>query len=83
MAQGMADRALQLLELTSLKELAEVNSKEYVRWQSIKRGKARFAVDELEHLTSIYPQYRWWLLTGEELPDIGQIRLEQTSLQKK
>ncbi|MDN6859299.1 DNA-binding protein [Pseudomonas sp. CAN2814] len=72
MAQGMADRALQLLELTSLKDLAEVNSKEYVRWQSIKRKKARFAVDELEQLVALYPQYRWWLITGEPLPEAGQ-----------
>ncbi|MFR0693594.1 hypothetical protein ACLUTX_29660 [Enterobacterales bacterium AE_CKDN230030158-1A_HGKHYDSX7] len=74
MAQGMADRALQLLELTSLKDLAEVNSKEYVRWQSIKRGKARFAVGELEQLAEFYPQFRWWLITGETLPEIGQTK---------
>lgn len=76
MAQRMADRALQLLELTNLKDLAEVNSKGYVRWQSIKRGRARFAVDELEQLAERYPQFRWWLMTGEELPEIGQVRPE-------
>lgn len=73
MAQSMADRAMQLLELTSLKDLAEVNSKEYVRWQSIKRGRARLAVDELEQLAAHYPQYRWWLITGETLPELEQI----------
>ncbi|MCG8911318.1 DNA-binding protein [Pseudomonas sp. DP-17] len=79
MAQGMADRALQLLELTSLKDLAEVNSKEYVRWQSIKRGKARFAVDELEQLAEHYPQFRWWLISGEEMPEQGQISPDHQS----
>lgn len=67
----MTDRALQLLELTSLKDLAEVNSKEYVRWQSIKRGRARFAVDKLEQLADRYPQFRWWLITGEVMPELG------------
>lgn len=50
MANGMADRALRLLNQTSLKELAEVNSKDYVRWQNIKRGKARLGAEELEQL---------------------------------
>ncbi|HIE0259013.1 TPA: hypothetical protein ACXI9I_004917 [Pseudomonas aeruginosa] len=62
MAEGMANRALQLLDQTSLKELAEVNSKDYVRWQSIKRGRARIGAEELEQLGKIYPQYRWWLI---------------------
>lgn len=72
MAEGMANRALQLLEQTSLKELAEVNSKDYVRWQSIKRGRARIGAEELEQLGKIYPRYRWWLMTGEVMPEIGQ-----------
>ncbi|WP_287031321.1 DNA-binding protein [Pseudomonas sp. UBA6310] len=73
MASGMADRALQLLERTSLKELAEVNSKDYVRWQSIKRGRARISAEELEVLGEKYPQFRWWLMTGEVMPDKGQL----------
>lgn len=72
MAEGMANRALQLLDQTSLKELAEVNSKDYVRWQSIKRGRARIGAEELEQLGKIYPQYRWWLMTGEVMPEVGQ-----------
>ncbi|EMM8838506.1 MULTISPECIES: DNA-binding protein [Pseudomonas] len=73
MAESMANRALQLLDQTSLKELAEVNSKDYVRWQSIKRGRARIGAEELEQLGKIYPQYRWWLMTGEVMPEIGQV----------
>jgi hypothetical protein len=76
MAQGMADRALQLLNQTSLKALAEVNSKDYVRWQSIKRGRARIGAEEVEQLGILYPQYRWWLMTGEVMPDKGQVSPE-------
>ncbi|MDL5600242.1 hypothetical protein QS468_46545 [Bacillus subtilis] len=74
MAEGVTDRVLHLLNLTSLKDLAEVNSKEYVRWQSIKRGNARLRADDLEKLSRFYPQFRWWLLTGEVLPEAGQTR---------
>lgn len=76
MANGMADRALRLLNQTSLKELAEVNSKDYVRWQNIKRGKARLGAEELEQLGRLYPQYRWWLMTGEVMPDKEQVSPE-------
>ncbi|UTW07001.1 DNA-binding protein [Pseudomonas benzenivorans] len=72
MSTRMLDRALELLETTSLKDLAEVNSKEYVRWQSIKRGKARISAEEIEQLGTLYPGYRWWLMTGEVMPDKGQ-----------
>lgn len=72
MQKGMADRAFLLLNQTSLKELAEVNSKDYVRWQSIKRGRARIGAEEVEQLGKLYPDYRWWLMTGEVMPDKGQ-----------
>ncbi|WP_312373860.1 DNA-binding protein [Stutzerimonas nitrititolerans] len=72
MTDGVSDRALLLLEATSLKELAEVNSKEYVRWQNIKRGKARISAEEIEALANLYKNYRWWLITGEVMPDKGQ-----------
>jgi hypothetical protein len=68
----MLDRVLKLLDATSLKDLAEVNSKEYVRWQSIKRGKARISAEEIDQLGKLYPRYRWWLMTGEVMPDKGQ-----------
>jgi hypothetical protein len=68
----MHDRVLKLLDETSLKELAEVNSKEYVRWQSVKRGRARISTEEIEQLSKVYPSYRWWLMTGEVMPDKGQ-----------
>jgi hypothetical protein len=72
MAGDIANRAIQLLNQTSLKALAEVNSKDYVRWQSIKRGKARIGAEEIELLGEKYPKYRWWLMTGEVMPDKGQ-----------
>lgn len=28
--------------------------------------------DEIETLARVFPSYKWWLLTGEVLPDNGQ-----------
>lgn len=72
MSEHMHDRVLQLLDRTSLKELAEVNSKEYVRWQSVKRGRARISTEEIEQLAKLYPNYQWWIITGEVMPDKDQ-----------
>lgn len=61
-----------MLELASLKELAESGSTDYVRWQNIKRGKARIGANEVEILGRVFPQYRWWLMTGEVMPESNQ-----------
>jgi len=73
MATQLVDRFYLLLAATSLKDLADVNSKEYVRWQNIKRGRARVGAEEIQALACLYPAYRWWLLTGEVRPEWGQI----------
>ena len=86
MTEGITERGLQLLEMASIKTLAEAGSTEYVRWQNIKRGRARLGADEIEILGRVYPQYRWWLITGVERPEIGQTRpaydAAATNLQK-
>ncbi len=58
--------------LALLKQLAEAGSTDYVRWQNIKRGKARIGANEIEILGRVFPDFRWWLLTGEVQPGIGQ-----------
>ena len=72
MSEGITDRGLRLLEIASIKALAEAGSTAYVRWQNIKRGKARIGANEIEILGRVFPSYRWWLLTGEAMPEHGQ-----------
>lgn len=80
MSEGITHRALQLLEMASIKALTEAGSTEYVRWQNIKRGRARMGANEIEILGRVYPQYRWWLITGEVKPDQGQTSPEHDGL---
>lgn len=61
-----------LLKMASLKDLAKAGETDYVRWQNIKRGRARLSVEEGEILTKIYPQYALWLITGKVAPEVGQ-----------
>jgi hypothetical protein len=72
MTGRLSDRGLRLLQAASIKELAEAGPTDYVRWQNIKRGKARIGADEIETLARAFPNYRWWLLTGEVMPEQGQ-----------
>lgn len=68
----ITDRAKLLLGMASLEDLAKPNSKEYVRWQNIKRGRARFGAVEIEELGKLYPNWAFWLTTGKIAPEIGQ-----------
>lgn len=68
----ITNRAKLLLDLASLEDLAKPNSKEYVRWQNVKRGRARFGAVEIEELGKLFPSWAFWLTTGNIAPEIGQ-----------
>ena len=72
MSGTLTDRALQLINAASLVELSTAGETDYPRWVNIKRGRARVGADEIEILAKVFPNYRWWLLTGEVLPGNGQ-----------
>lgn len=46
------------------------------RWQNVKSGKARLTDAEIEAVLEVFPSYRWWLITGEVMPEIGQVSPE-------
>lgn len=43
------------------------------RWKNVKAGKSELRAVEIEALHNICPEYCYWLATGEELPECGQI----------
>ena len=69
---SITDRSLLLIGQSNLTDLTRAGDTDYNRWVSIKRGKARVGADEVEVLGRVFPQYRWWLSTGEVMPEIGQ-----------
>ena len=68
----ITERALLLIDRSNLSALTRAGDTDYNRWVSIKRGRARVGAEEIEILGRIYPHYRWWLSTGEVMPEIGQ-----------
>lgn len=80
---SITTRALELIEKSSLQELAKAGETDYVRWQNIKRGRARVGAEEVEVLGKVFPQFAYWLTTGEILPECGQISPDYEALQGK
>lgn len=52
------------------------------RWQNIKSGKARLTEAEIEAVMELFPSYRWWLMTGELMPEAGQTSPEYEEANK-
>lgn len=43
------------------------------RWGNIRSGKARLSDTEIEAVVKIFPQYALWLVSGEVIPESGQV----------
>lgn len=69
---SITERAILLIAQSNLSALTRAGETDYNRWVSIKRGRARVGAEEIEILGHVYPSYRWWLSTGEVMPEIGQ-----------
>lgn len=82
MSDRLSDRALQLISTASLVELSKAGETDYPRWVNIKRGRARVGADEIEILGKLYPRYRWWLLTGEVMPENDQTSPEYDEINR-
>ena len=68
-------RVITLIEeegLTSRK-LEELTGIDRYKWGHIKSKNQRLNSDHLEAIVKIFPEYAFWLTTGEELPESGQI----------
>ena len=43
------------------------------RWRTVLYNKdVRISTDEIEALGTLFPAYRWWMVSGEVAPEIGQ-----------
>lgn len=43
------------------------------RWRTVLYNKdVRISTEEIDVLGNLYPQYRWWMVSGEVAPEIGQ-----------
>lgn len=74
------DRAIALIEKDGIDNVIRKSEIGSTRWQTIKYKKARVSGEEIEALCKIYPQYAYWLTTGEIIPTVGQVSPEYEEL---
>ncbi len=43
------------------------------RWTNVQSGQAKAYAEEVEAISKIWPEYAYWLVTGKEIIDAGQI----------
>ncbi|APR67654.1 hypothetical protein [Thalassolituus oleivorans] len=69
------DRFLLLIKLEGIKLpwLEENTGVGRKRWASVKSGTVEMRASEIELLAKVYPEYGYWLATGLEIPEVGQI----------
>lgn len=72
MESTIVDRALLLVKRARLVDLEAAGKSNYKRWQNIRAEQAQIRADEVEILGTVFPSYRWWLMTGEVMPETGQ-----------
>lgn len=69
------DRFLILLRMEDVRLpwLEERTGIDRKRWANVKAGNAKLLASEIQAVAIVWPQYAYWLTTGLELPEAGQI----------
>lgn len=67
-----ADRARLLIKKIGPKRASELGGGRHDRWLSVSKGAVRVSTEEIDVLVKIYPQYAFWLASGEIAPEVGQ-----------
>lgn len=69
-------RVIEILKSSGMRlpELEDRTGISRYTWNNLKNPARNREIKEEEILAiaQVYPQYRWWLLTGEVMPEIGQ-----------
>lgn len=82
MTKSISDRAKLLIGMRTATKLTEEGETTYTRWVNLRSGRARVGAEEIEILGNVFPQYRWWLMTGEEMPEAGQVSPETENIRE-
>jgi transcriptional regulator with XRE-family HTH domain len=54
-------------------ELARKMGITYTRLRNLVGGQTKFRMEDLEAISALFPEYEYWIYTGKELPESGQI----------
>lgn len=78
----MRERLIAIWDFSGLsaKDLEDKTGIDRNNWYSLKNGRRRANEDDIKEMVKIFPQYAYWITTGEILPEAGQISPEYEEL---
>ncbi len=66
-------KEIEKYEQLGREDLAMKAGMKYTRLRNLLGGQGQPRLEDIEALTSAFPEYKHWLVFGEELPEAGQI----------
>ena len=73
--ESILDRSVLLTQLENIKMpwLQEQTGISSSRWNKVKTAQNEMRASDIEALNKVWPEYDYWLSTGLEIPEAGQI----------
>lgn len=71
--ESIQGRARTLIDKAGIDRLVRHGEISHSRWQSVRYKDIRMSTEELEVLQGLFPQYRLWLISGDVMPECGQV----------
>ncbi|GJN48269.1 hypothetical protein TUM20249_42550 [Pseudomonas tohonis] len=79
----IAERVRTLASIVGMDRLVRETPIGSNRWRTVLYNKdIRISTVEVEELSRLFPAYRWWLISGEVAPEIGQTSPEYDEAQR-
>lgn len=73
MMESIDDRIRALIDLATIDALIRASGIGGTRWRTVRYDRrTRISTLEVEALVAVFPQYAFWINTGDILPDAGQ-----------
>lgn len=71
----LKDRIKEIEQIESLtrEELARKVDITYTRLRNLVGGQTKFRMEDLQAISTVFPEYEYWIYTGKEIPEAGQI----------
>ncbi len=66
-------KEIERVENLTREELARKIDITYTRLRNLVGGQTKFRMEDLEALSAVFPEYEYWIYTGKEIPEGGQI----------
>ena len=81
----MRERVRKIIDRSGLplSEIENLTGISQYKWGNLLTGKQRVNEDHINALQKLWPQYTYWLVTGDTIPEAGQISPDLEDVRKK